>query len=172
MLKDVRGYGLHFLDACDQFQKAAGDQPVELEFPFPDGSGAPVVEIERMEKGIWPVEAERAAITSKVLRRGLLRAIGAAITSADDVPGAQKAMQSGKTSVAAAKFQLAIAGVMSTTAKYFGERYVAESDKRKVFLERTVETAKKVRAMKPEEDIEKTAKKLQEGAEKELKKMK
>jgi hypothetical protein len=175
MLKEIRGYGLHLLEANDHFQKIAATQKldhVDLEFPWPDGSAAPVVEIERMEKGIWPVDTERELAQSKMLQRGMLRGISAGITAPDDVPGAQKAMASGKTSVPLVHFQWAIANAMSTTAKYFGEHYIAESDKRKIFLENTVETVKKVLDLKPDADIEKAAKKLQADAEKDLKKIK
>jgi hypothetical protein len=175
MLKEIRGYGLHLLEANTRFQKVAAAQKldhVDLEFPWPEGSAAPVAEIERMEKGVWPVDTEREMITSKMLKRGLLRAVSAGITSVDDVPGAQKAMQAGKTSVPMAHFQLAIADAMSTTGKYFGERYIAESDKRKIFLQAAVDTAKRVVDLKPDADIEKAAKKIQADAEKELKKIK
>jgi hypothetical protein len=175
MLKEIRGYGLHFLDANTQFQKIAVSQKldhVDLEFPWPDGSAAPVGEIERMEKGIWPVDTERDLTKNKMLQRGMLRGISAGITTLDDVPGAQKAMAAGKTSVPMVHFQFAIANAMSTTAKYFGEHYIAESDKRKIFLENTIETVKKVLDLKPDADMEKAAKKLQADAEKDLKKIK
>ncbi len=175
MLKEIRGYGLHLLEANTHFQKIAAAQKldhVDLEFPWPDGSAAPVLEIERMEKGIWPVDSERELAKSKILQRGLLRGISAGITNLDDVAGAQKAMAAGKTEAAMARFQWAIAGVMSTTAKYFGEHYIAESDKRKIFLQNTVEAAKRVLDLKPDADIEKAAKKLQADAEKDLKKIK
>jgi hypothetical protein len=175
MLKEIRTYGLHLLDANTHFQKIAAAQKldhVDLEFSWPEGSAAPVVEVERMEKGIWPVDSERELASSKMLQRGLLRGFAAGITSLDDVPGAQKAMASGKASVPITHFQLAIAGAMSTTAKYFGEHYIAESDKRKIFLQGTVDTAKKVVDLKPDADTEKAAKKLQADAEKDLKKVK
>ena len=175
MLKEIRGYALHLLEANTHFQKIVASQKldhVELEFPFPDGSAAPVVEIGRMEKGMWPVDTERELAVNKMLQRGLLRGIAGGITTLDDVPGAQKALQSGKTSVPLAHFQLGLANAMSSTAKYFGEHYIAESDKRKLFLGNTVEMAKKVLDLKPDADTEKAAKKLQADAEKELKKIK
>lgn len=170
MLKEIKTYSLHLIDACNHFDKAVTGPTVELDFVFPDGSGAPIVEAERMEKGIWPVENERLLITDKMLKRGLVRAISAAVTDIDDIPGAQKAMASGKVSVPTARFRLAIAQSMSTVATYFDDRHIGEPDKRKFFLERTIAEIKKIQDLKPDADIEKTAKKIQDSAEKDLKK--
>jgi hypothetical protein len=166
-LKEIQGYSLHFLEALNVFDKAVTGPTVALEFPFPAGSGAPVPDLERLEKGIWPPDEQRSALVEKIMQRGLIRGISAGISGPDDVAGAQKVMQSGSTSVPMERFVLALADTTSRCATFYDDHHLSDSSRRKMFLERTVDLAKRISEKQPDN---KDAKKLLDDAQKALKK--
>ena len=171
-LTELRGSALHYLETAQHFDKIVKGDTVTLEFPFPDGSGAPVVDLERIQKGQWPTDEARSALYDKIMLRDMLRGLSIGITTADDVPGAQKAMASGTATVPMSHFLLAIADTTSRCATFYNEHYLSETDKRKMFLQRTIDMVKRIHDMKPDPAVDKDAKKLQDAAEKELKKIK
>ena len=168
-MQEVRRHALHMLEAYPRFEKTVSDQAVALEFPLPDGSAAPVLDLERIRKGMWLMEEPRAELQDKVVTRGILRGFSASITGLDDSAGARKVLGSGRTETPSAKFLLAMGESLSKAAAVFDRKNLNEPDKRKQFLERASEAAKRARESKPEAAVGKAAKKLQEDSEKALK---
>lgn len=169
LLKEARRHALHLVDVYDHFVQAEADKPVTLEFPFPKGSGAPVADLERVYKSMWPMDELRAQIHEKVVSRGMVRGVSATITGIDDSAGAQAALKSGRTEIPAAKFLLAIGQSLWKSRVIFDLKNLREPDKMKHFHERALDAAKRARQLKPETSVETAAKKLQEDCEKELK---
>ncbi len=167
--RDARRHALHLAETYDHFVKTLSEKPVVLQMPFPKGSGAPVTDLDRVYKGMWPSAEQRAQIQEKVLNRGMVRGVSAAITSPDDAAGAQNALKGGRAEVPAAKFLLAAGESLWKTAPLFERKVLNEPDKIKFFQERALDAAKRAREMKPEEAVAAAAKKLQDQCEKALK---
>lgn len=172
-LKAVRAHAVHLLEGyahLDQvLQGLPAGSPLTLESPFPQGSGLPVPDLERIYKGMVMTDEARALMHEAVLKRGMIRGYSAALTSIDDAPGAQKALESGSAQIPQAKLLLAVAQSMAKTAPLFDRKNLNEPDKGKLLWERAQACVKKVLESKPEAALEKEAKKLQADIEKALK---
>ena len=168
-LKEAQRYGIGLFECYEACTKQPLDKTLVLEFPFPKGSGAEVADLDRVYKGMDMPEAMRADAHEKALDRGVVRAVSAVLTTADDVPGAQKALASGRAEVPAARMLLAMGATLETLSVVFDSRNLAEPDKEKLFHERAQDAAKRVLAMEPEAPLKAAAKKLQADAEKALK---
>ena len=162
----------HLLEAYPHFEEAVLKQAtptVVLESPFPQGSGLPVPDLERVYKGMWMVEDARALMHQAVLKRGMIRGYSTALTAIDDAPGAQKALEKGSAEIPTAKFLLALGQSLAKTAPVFGRTMLNETNKEKLFWERTQACAAKILESKPDAAVEKEAKKLKADADKGLK---
>ena len=172
-LKEVKRHAVHLLEGYAHLEQVlqglAAGANVVLESPFPQGSGAPVADLERVYKGMAMSDEARALVHEAVLKRGMIRGYAAAVTSIDDAPGAQKAMESGRTQIPPAKLLLAIGQSMTRTAPLFGRTNLNEPDKEKLLWDRAQACAKKILESKPEAALEKDAKKLQADIEKGMK---
>jgi len=169
-LKEVRRHAVHLLEGYKHFEQVLQGLPagakLTLESPFPQGSALPVADLERIYKGMIMSEDARALMHEAVLKRGMIRGFSAALTSIDDAPGAQKALESGIAPIAVPKFLLAIGQSMARAAPLFDRKNLNEPDKEKLLWERAQECVKKVLESKPEGALEKEAKKLQADIEK------
>jgi hypothetical protein len=163
--REARRHVLHFLESYLQFQKIGGEGPVAVEFPFPEVSGAPVPELDKIYSGMWPADEARNQIHDKVIRRGVGRGVSLLLTAADDVPGAQKTLASGKADIPRAMFLMGAAQAMSKAAEIFERHKLNEPDKRRMLLEGVVASAKGAATG----EFEKKAKTLLADAEKALK---
>lgn len=170
-LKEAKRLGIDLLECYDACAKEPldKDKKLVLEFAFPKGSGAEVVDLDRIYKGMDMPEAQRASADEKTLDRGMVRAVSAVLTSADDAPGAQKALQAGRAEVPAARMLLAMGSTLEKLSAVFDSRNLAEPDKEKIFHQRAQDAAKRVLAVDTEAPLQADAKKLQAAAEKALK---
>jgi hypothetical protein len=168
-LKDAQRYGIGLFECYVACTKQPLDKTLVLEFTFPKGSGAEVADLDRIEKGKEMPEAQRAEAHEKTLDRGVLRAVSAVLTTAEDVAGAQKALASGRAEVPAARMLLAVGTALEDLSVVFDSSNLAEPDKEKLFHERAQDAAKRVLAMEPEAPLKAAAKRLQADAERALK---
>ncbi len=172
-LKEVRRHAVHLLEGYKHFEEVLQGLPagskLTLESPFPQGSGLPVADLERIYKGMAMSDEARALMHEAVLKRGMIRGYSAALTSIDDAPGAQKALESGIAPIAVPKFLLAIGQSMARTAPLFDRKNLNEPDKEKLLWEHAQACVKKVLAAKPDAALEKEAKKLGADIEKSMK---
>lgn len=171
-LTEAKRHGLHLLEAYPHFEQSVlekGSANVVLEAPFPQGSALAVPDLERVYKGMWMVDDARALMHQAVLKRGMIRGFSAAITSADDSPGAQKVMEKGTAQIPTAKFVLAMGQSFAKTAPLFGPKMLNETDKEKLFWEKAQACTAKVLELKPDAATEKEAKKLKADVDKGMK---
>jgi hypothetical protein len=168
-LKEAQRYGIGLFECYEACTKQPLDKALILEFTFPKGSGAEVADLDRIYKGMEMPEAKRAEAHEKALDRGVVRAVSAVLTTADDVPGAQKALASGRAEVPPARVLLAVGTALEDLSVVFDSKNLAEPDKAKLFHERAQDAAKRVLAMEPEAPLKAAAKRLQANAEKALK---
>lgn len=172
-LKEVRRHAVHLLEGYKHFEQVLQTLPagskLTLESPFPQGSAQQVADLERIYKGMVMSEEARALMHEAVLKRGMIRGYSAALTTIDDAPGAQKALESGIAPIAAPKFLLAMGQAMAKTAPLFDRKNLNEPDKGKLLWENAQACVKQVLDSKPEAALEKEAKKLQAEIEKAMK---
>lgn len=144
-LKEAKRYGIGLLECYDGCVKQPPEKVV-LEFPFPKGSAAEVTELDRIYKGTDMPDALRATAHEKTLDRGVVRAVGAVLTSPDNSAGAQKALQPGRAEVPTARMLLAMGTTMEKLSTVFDRKNLNEPDKGKIFHERAQDAAKRVLA--------------------------
>jgi hypothetical protein len=168
-LKEAKRYAIGLAEAYGALTKQPLPKTMVLEFPFPKGSGADVADLDRVYKGEEMPEAQRLAANEKTLDRGMVRAVSAVLTTADDSPGAQKALQSGRAELPSARLLLAVGTAMEKLSAAFNNKNLDEPDKLKIFHERAQDAAKRVLEMEPEAPVQTAAKKLQADIEKTLK---
>ncbi len=169
-LKEVRAHALHLLETYPRFEKAvAGKTSIALEFPFPEGSAAPVVDLERIPKGMAMDAAQKEQMLANVMKRGIIRGFSAGISGIDDSAGAEKVMHTGAGEVPAAKFWLGVGESMARTGEAFGPKQINESSRLKEFYQHALDIVKMLKDMNPDADVQKAAKKLQADSEKALK---
>ena len=168
-LREAKRYSIGLFECYDACTKQPLGKTLVLEFSFPKGSGAEVADLDRLEKGTEIPETQRAEAHEKTLDRGVMRAVSAVLTTADDVAGAQKALASGRAEVPAARVLLAMGAALDDLSVVFDSSNLAEPDKEKLFHERAQDAAKRVLAMEPEAPLQAAAKKLQADAEHSLK---
>jgi hypothetical protein len=171
-MKEAKRHGLHLLDTYLHFEETVLKQSspsVVLESPFPLGSATPVVDLERVYKGLWMVDDARALMHQAVLKRGMIRGYSAVLTAIDDAPGAQKALEKGRAEIPTAKFLLVLGQTAAKAAPVFGRTMLDETAKEKLFWERAQACATKILESKPDAALEKDAKKLKADADKALK---
>lgn len=160
-LREAKRYSIGVFECYDSCTKQPLAKTLVLEFPFPKGSGAEVADLDRIYKGLDMPEAKRAEAHEKALDRGVVRAVSAVLTTAEDVAGAQKALAAGRAEVPAARMLLAMGTALEALSVVFDSKNLAEPDKEKLFHERAQDAAKRVLAMEPEAPLQAAAKKLQ-----------
>jgi hypothetical protein len=123
---------LQFAEAFMSFQKGK-DDPIELAFSFPNGSAAPVPELNRAAVGqpLQPSEIESA--TRHAMQRAVLLETCAAAGASDDTAKALDLFKSGGAKVPRASFMTAMANVLYVESQLFGPRKLDDPEKLKIF---------------------------------------
>jgi hypothetical protein len=123
---------LQFAEAFMSFQKGK-DDPILLDFPFPNGSAAPVPEFARASVGqpLLPTEIESAQ--KHAMQRAILLQTCVAVGATDDTAKALDLFKSGSAQVPRAVFMTGMANTLYDEAQLFGSRKLDDPEKLKVF---------------------------------------
>lgn len=168
-LKEARRHSIYLFEGYGPIAQQLSDKPVVLEFPFPGGNAAYVNELDRIYKGLNVADEVKAATSERMMKRGVVRAIDAALTKEDDSAGAQEVLKAGRAEVPAARFLMVMAVSLNRAADVFDRKNLNEPNNQKMFREKAQDAIKRVLELKPDADTAAAAKKLQAEIEKQVK---
>ncbi len=168
-LKEARRHAIDLFEGYGPLAQQLSEKPVVLEFPFPGGNAAYVTDLDRIYKGMSVAEEVKAATSEKMMRRGVVRAIDAALTKEDDSAGAQEALKAGRAEVPAARFLMVMAASLNRAADVFDRKNLNEPNNQKMFRGKAMDAVKRVLELQPDADTAAAAKKLQAEIEKQTK---
>jgi len=163
-----RQYSMGLAQEVDRLKKEMGDaEQITLEYAFPRGGPAEVGTLDRVRKGVLPMESERANAESMSLARGVLLQTAAAVGAGQDTAKASELFKTQPVPVPRAVFLFALADRLVEQAGLFDRRKLNEPDKKKLLLDMATDCLKP--AQSADAALKKKAKALQEKIDKERK---
>lgn len=168
-LNEAKRHAIELFEGYSDFLKTVSDKPVPLEFPFPQGSAALVADLDRVYKGMPVSEEVSAGADDKMMKRGLVRAVGSVLATEEDSAKAQTQFKDGRAEVPPARFLTAMAVTLNRVSVVFDRKNLNEPDKQKLFQQKALDTIKQVAELKPDADTEAAAKKLKADIDKQVK---
>ncbi len=134
---------LHFAELIGDFRKGNED-PVVLDFPYPNGSASPSPILLKTGNGILPAETEMETAQKAGLTRGVILGVCRAAGAANDPAKAQAIFKAGTAKVPRADFNLAMAQALYDQSQLFVATKLDQPDKIKLFSAEAQNTLKTV----------------------------
>jgi hypothetical protein len=120
---------LEFAQAVHNITSSDKDESIKLAFEFPAGSAVPPEEVLKISYGVWPRDLDREPVETAMLRRGVLRAVSAAVGQAEDPASALGAFQRAAGCVPREVFISGMAGLLYEQSDLFGARRMNRPDR-------------------------------------------
>jgi hypothetical protein len=126
---------------------------VGFEFPYPNGSAAEPVQLQRVAKGMLFPDAEIEQLQRAMVQRGVLMAAARAVGARDDVAKALEIFKQGDVKIPRATFLLSMAKCLHDQAGLFGPRKLDQPQRVAMLCKEAEEAVKAVPEGKETKDL-------------------
>lgn len=138
-----------FLD----FQKKNKDTEIWLDYGFPTGSAAPVMQLTKASTGILMATEEVETAQRRVVERGVLMATCSAVGAPGDSAKALEVFKSGQVKVPRAQFMMALADSLYREAELYAPRKLDQPDRANAFCNLAMDALKEVPESKESKEL-------------------
>ena len=165
----ARLYALGLAEEVDRFHTEMADgERVTLDFAFPRGSATEAITLDRLRKGIFPSEGERATALQRTIERGVLLETAAVVGAGQDTAKAAELFKTQPVEAPRTVFLYGVATSLYDLTGIFDRKKLNEPDKKKILLQMAA-SCLKAAAAGSDETLKKKTKELQEKLDKEQK---
>ncbi len=137
---------LEFVETLMAYNKAPAQDPVVLEFPFPQAMPGEIAERKRIQGGLLPSPEALTLYERKMIERSVPEAVATAAGAPGDFAKAQAMFQSGKAQVPRNVFMHAMMESLDAQAKLFSRSVLNKPDRLFILANQGLESLKTMEA--------------------------
>jgi len=144
---------LEFAQATHELAVQNAEERVELTFGFPPGSAIPPDRILNISSGVWQGDAEREAIQTAMLQRGVLRSVSAAVGYPADPLRAQALFQTPQVQVPREAFLAEMARQLYQASDLFSPQRMDRPDRRFLLCHEALQVLQSLRPTSDRQEL-------------------
>jgi len=157
---------LQCAETAHKYMAANTADPVVFEFPFPSGSAAEPVQLQRVAKGMIVPDADIEALQKSMRQRGVLLTVTRMVGAGEDSAKALEMFKGGEVKIPRATFLLGLAQSLFDEANLYASQKQDQPDRMKLMLNEATEAAKAVPESKESKELLAKIAKLQKPGKK------
>ena len=136
MLRSSRQYTIGLAEDAGRFNKEVGSAPqFAMDFTFPNGTATESPTLERVRKGLFPLEAERLSAQRQGVARQMVLTTALMAGAGKDPAKAIEMFKTPPVQVPRATFLMALAQNLLEESAIFDRKKLNDSDKKKIMLQ-------------------------------------
>jgi len=140
-------------ETLHKFLAAPPTDNILLEFPFPTGSAAEPVQLQRVAKGMIVPDADIESLQQAMVQRGVLLTVTDVVGASGDPAKALEIFKAPEVKVARATYLTATARALSNLAELYGPRKLDQPDRLNVVCDEATAALKGVPESKDTKDL-------------------
>ena len=141
-------HALQFAETFLRFKTHDHTQPIPLDFGYPTGNPAQVVELSKVANGVLLPEAQLAQVQKRVIERAVLLSLFEAVGAKEDAAKTQAIFKAGNVQIEHDTFAMAMANNFHVLSSIFSREKLDRPDRMELFCNEGLEALKTVEETK------------------------